>query len=149
MGEASNISYSLKNCKVGVLRGKGSVGSVYEAVTQDGKIVAVKIMEETPFIESNMLQSILDGALETQKLPRKAKVVKIYTTGKEKNKYYILMDLYAGTLEKLIAQKSSSLQQKLSIAFLLAETLKYVHGDGLVHGDLKPSNVLLDDNMEL
>lgn len=34
----------------------------------------------------------------------------------------------------------------VKIAFELVETLQYLHGHGVIHGDLKPSNVIVDTN---
>lgn len=148
MREASENTYSLENCKLGDLLGKGSVGSVYKAeALADGRMLAIKIMETTPFIEDTMLQSIIKGSLETQRLPSNAKVVKIYSTGKSDKVYYIVMELYKDTLEKMMLDGVCSMKQKLEIAFSLADTLGYVHNAGIIHGDLKPSNVLLDDAM--
>jgi serine/threonine-protein kinase len=149
MPEASENTYSLENCKLGDLLGKGSVGSVFKAeALADGKLLAVKIMETTPFIEGAMLQSIIKSGLETQNLPEKARVVKIYHTGVSGSSYYIVMELYKDTLENLMLEDICFMEQKLEIAFSLAETLECVHNAGIVHGDLKPSNVLLDGMMK-
>ena len=141
-------SYTLEDCKLGTLRGKGSVGAVYEAKTPDGKQAAIKIMEENPFVESLMLETVIKGAIDTQKVADNANVVKVHSAGKSGNKYYIVMDLYnSGTLQKIISG-DYTIKQKLKIAWSLAKTLAIVHKAGMLHGDLKPDNVLLDETME-
>jgi len=144
--ERSNAAegYRLENLELGILKGKGSIGSVYQALGPDGKTLAVKIMEQTPFIEPLLLESIIKGALKTQKIVEKANVVKIYFAGKTDAKYYIVMDFYRDTLESVI-NTSFPAEKKLEMAVTLANTLAAVHAAGLVHGDLKPRNVLLDE----
>lgn len=127
--------------------GKGSVGIVYEATNREGLDVAIKVMEVTPFIDEKMLRMIVDGALATQKISPCARVAEIYDTGSFENYYYIVMPFYkGGVLEEYIENKNVSLKTKLKIAHSLSQTLYLIHDAGIIHGDLKPSNVLLDDD---
>lgn len=62
---------------------------------------------------------------------------------------FITMELLAGnTLDHVLQQYPSGLPwaeaQRITISLL--EALHYAHGQGVLHGDLKPSNLMLGDN---
>jgi serine/threonine-protein kinase len=139
--------FSLDGYTFGHLIGVGGVGAVYAGKNSEGQGVAVKIMEETPFIDAQLLDNIIDGVLATRKIPEPANIVKIYDAGKQGQKYYIIMELFErGTLERLIGVSDLSIKDRLEIMFSMAKTLACVHGCGMIHGDLKPENVLMGDN---
>jgi len=48
-----------------------------------------------------------------------------------------------GTLEKVVEDPEVSLDRKLQISSEIAHTLSEIHKRGIVHGDLKPANVLM------
>jgi len=50
------------------------------------------------------------------------------------------------TLEALIQKGPLTLLQTASIALALAETLNACHGYGVIHGDIKPSNVIIGED---
>ncbi len=141
--EALVPGYIIKN-----LIGKGSIGSVYEAEDPGGRKVALKIMAPTPFIDAKALESIIIGTSIIRKLMDKAKIVRIFDSGSTGRLFYISMELFTnGTLEKIIFnRKEHGHNFILRTASSIADTLACVHSAGILHGDLKPSNVLLSDD---
>uniref|UniRef100_R7WE77 Receptor kinase-like protein Xa21 n=1 Tax=Aegilops tauschii TaxID=37682 RepID=R7WE77_AEGTA len=145
------------------LIGKGSYGSVYKGkLVHDEKEVAVKVFNlETrgahkSFIaECNMLRNVRHRNL----VPILTACSTIDSSGNDfKALVYELMP--RGDLHKLLYStgqyESSSdliliaMAQRVSIVVDVADALEYVHHNNqetMIHCDLKPSNILLDDSM--
>ncbi|XBI15409.1 hypothetical protein VPH35_057830 [Triticum aestivum] len=145
------------------LIGRGSYGSVYKGkLVHDEKEVAVKVFNlETrgahkSFIaECNMLRNVRHRNL----VPILTACSSIDSNGNDfKALVYELMP--RGDLHKLLYStgqyESSSdliliaMAQRISIVVDVADALEYVHHNNqetMIHCDLKPSNILLDDNM--
>ena len=60
------------------------------------------------------------------------------------NVVHMVMELMHGgeLLDKLLKQKFFSEREAAEVLAVLADTLKYLHLQGVVHRDLKPSNIL-------
>jgi len=127
--------------------GQGSIGTVYECMNNTGHSIAVKLMEITPMIDSIVFTRIIQAALDTRPLADKVNVVKVFSAGKTENFYFICMEMIHGsTLETLVNNQHVKLDEKLKIAAEIAKILAAIHSKGIVHKDLKPSNILLDQN---
>jgi len=142
-----NVPAKLGQFQLLHLIGKGGMGGVYYAVdTALGRHVAIKVM----------LQSLGDNAEFVDTFKREAQAVaklnhpnicQIYAFGKEKGQPYIVMELVNGQrLDKLMEggkQVDQALVMKISVD--IAEALQAANEVGLVHGDIKPENILLDE----
>ncbi|MFF1876757.1 serine/threonine-protein kinase [Leifsonia sp. NPDC058230] len=57
---------------------------------------------------------------------------------------FLVMELVRGTdLQTTLDQRAPTTEEIAEIAFDLAEALEYVHARGVIHHDLKPSNIML------
>ncbi len=134
-----------------VLIGTGGIGKVFEARDGAGRKIAVKIMKPTPFLGENYLDSIIRSVELIKRFSQDPsfRLVKIRETGKISDFFYIVMDLYEkGSLEKLVREKSWIFAARVEFVFMLAKSLAKIHSVGLIHGDLKPANIMISENFE-
>lgn len=132
-----------------VLRGElgaGGMGRVFEAYDPilDRKI-AVKVLHEPG--ENSGTQSLLDEAKVLAQL-KHPNVVKIHDVGNDDGVLFIAMELLrGGTLKDWLRRNHDMLleQRHRVIGFLVeaGRGLAAAHAAGLVHRDVKPSNVLI------
>ena len=73
-------------------------------------------------------------------------LVTVYDAGVEDGRAYVILQLIDGvTLASRLVQGPLSPKQVVEVGARLADVLAYVHSKGIVHRDVKPSNVLVDE----
>jgi formylglycine-generating enzyme required for sulfatase activity/serine/threonine protein kinase len=71
-------------------------------------------------------------------------VVRVVDTGNERGHYYIAYEDFGGVpLNKYLKQERPALRKGLNLAVLIAESVRAIHARRMVHGDLKPDNILI------
>lgn len=135
----SEVPFRLSGYRMQYLIGSGSFGSVYAAVQErTGLQVAVKFLRREVVNWGYFRQ-------ELQQLSRIAEhpgVVSLLDADLEHDPpYYVMPLLTVGSLAGQTPQPS----QVVEWLRQMAEALRYMHDKGVLHCDLKPSNVLLDD----
>jgi serine/threonine protein kinase/tetratricopeptide (TPR) repeat protein len=126
--------------------GKGGMGVVYRALDQSlGRYVAIKVMrralgEDKQFVENFFREARAAAALNHRN------VVQIYSCGEERGQPYIVMELVGGgRLDATISNGNMMDEVRaLEIGVDIAEGLKAANDVGLIHGDIKPANILFD-----
>jgi hypothetical protein len=132
------------------LIGRGGMGEVYLAHdTRLGRPVALKVLperfvEDERFRERLLRESRLAASLDHPN------VVPIYDAGEADGRLFIAMRYVEGADLKALLRSRASLDpaRTVAIAGQVAQALDAAHLRGLVHRDVKPSNVLLDQQDE-
>ena len=127
----------------------GGMGCVYRAMDESlGRLVAIKVMLSSLGEDAAFVESFRREAQAAAKLNH-PNIAQIYACGQERNQPYIVMELVSGTrLDKLISEgKGLDPAFVLKVGIDIAEGLKAADEIGLVHGDIKPENILLDEKM--
>jgi predicted Ser/Thr protein kinase/tetratricopeptide (TPR) repeat protein len=128
--------------------GRGGFGVVYKARdTRMGREVALKVIAGNFAQEPDSIERFRQEAQIAASL-RHPRIVPVYDFGDADGTLYLAMALITGrTLRQLLdaqARKRLTLDQALPILAQLADALDYLAGQGLVHRDVKPANVLIE-----
>jgi eukaryotic-like serine/threonine-protein kinase len=124
--------------------GQGGMGQVFKAQHHDtGLVVAVKVLprdKSTPDAIANFTRE--SRALRNLSHP---KLVTAIDDGQDGNVHYLVTEYVPGMdLRKLVRQRGPlDVPAAARIISQVAEGLEYAHGQGLVHRDVKPGNVLV------
>lgn len=123
--------------------GSGGMGRVYEATHRStGHRVALKItFAGVPqnLIAQHQREAELLDATSAPRVPR------VHDHGVVGDQVWIAMDHIDGeSLAVALSRGTMSMQQRLQIMRDVAETVDHLRRDGIVHGDIKPANIVLD-----
>jgi serine/threonine protein kinase len=126
--ECKDYAYSLN----GIL-GEGVSSIVYEATHPIHGVCAVKVMRDnhTAFAE--------DEIAFLKKVQGHANMLKVLDTWETDGVWHIAMEKLEGSLDDLIGSLNSD--EVLDFARQLTSSVMYLHYIGIVHFDLKPSNI--------
>jgi len=131
------------------LLGEGETGSVFRAnYRNQDRSVAVKILSPRLAEDPEALHRFLEEAKVCAHL-KHPHIVRFLRLAKCEGLYYIAMELAeGGSLRRLLKNNGGKLDETraLELTAQVADALALAHGNGLLHRDVKPENILLDRN---
>ncbi len=127
--------------------GDGGMAEVYRAHdTQLDRFVAIKILHPQFTNDESFIERFRREAKGAARLSH-PNIVNIYDVGASDGKYYIVMEYIKGeTLkDKINREAPLPINTTLQIVKEIAEALENAHANNLVHCDIKPHNILLNE----
>ena len=130
--------------------GQGGMGAVYKAYDKElDRTVALKLVRPDLAAEPQAMARFKQELLLASRISHK-NVLRIHDLGEAAGVKFISMAYVHGQdLHGLLQKGRLTLEQALAIIRQLCGALDAAHAEGVVHRDLKPQNVLLDEQLNV
>lgn len=139
------LQFRLGNLVVESHLGEGGFGTVYRARDEKlGRFVAVKFLRD-PLDPSHRLLFERE-AKAIAALSKHPSIVQIYEWGEYKGHVYFALEYVEGNASRLLKEHTEGLPLAMAIRVALdsAEALSFAHGEGILHKDIKPANIMVE-----
>ncbi|HUW08726.1 MAG TPA: protein kinase, partial [Anaerolineae bacterium] len=127
--------------------GRGANGIVYQALdTRLQRIVALKVLHPRVLWEPDLVARFYKEASAAARLDH-ANILEVYDVDEAEGVHYIAMKYLPGRSIRRILDEQGPLPLKEAVPIVrqIAAALDHAHGEGLLHRDIRPSNIMVDD----
>lgn len=145
------IGIFLDEYRITEFLGRGNMASVYKAHdTTLNREVAVKVIDTQGGLDASDLQMRLEREAQSMAQLDHPHIVRIYRLAHIQNMVYLSMEFVQGAdLESVLGAYQADNEfikpdDILRIVSELCDALDYAHSRGIIHRDVKPSNIMLD-----
>ena len=133
---------------IGVV-GEGAYGIVYKCLNKEtNKYVAVKKFKET---QDKLVQKTMKRELAMLQLLRHENVVEFQESFVSKGNFFLVFEYVEKNLLEVLEESPRGLSPKLirSLVYQMCKAVSYLHKNNMIHRDVKPENLLIDENFNL
>ena len=109
--------------------------------------VAIKVLRGDLSNDEKFIRRFKREALSVSNLSH-PNIVEVYDVGEEDGNYYIVMEYIEGkTLKQLLQKRGAlTLNEVIDIMTQLTDGLAHAHEAYIIHRDIKPQNIMIEDN---
>jgi len=144
----TEVSGNIGPYEVRRLLGKGGMGAVYLAADRSlDRMVAIKMLPPHLSEEPEIVARFQREARAIAKL-RHPNLMHIYTVGEHEGRPYFAMEYVKGSTLSSIIAKAGRIQprQAAHVAAEIMSALDKVHQADIIHRDVKPGNIIIDED---
>ncbi|WP_369272904.1 serine/threonine-protein kinase [Streptomyces sp. R11] len=140
--------------RLGGVLGRGGMGTVWRAVDETlGRTVAVKELRFPSNIDEEEKRRLITRTLREAKAIariRNNSAVTVFDVVDEDDRPWIVMELVEGKSLAEVIREDGLLEPKRAaeVGLAVLDVLRSAHREGILHRDVKPSNVLLESDTE-
>jgi len=130
------------------LLGEGGMGAVYKAHDRElEKDVALKLIRAELARNPEILQRFKQEIILARQITHR-NVIRIFDIGQADGHKYITMEYLEGRDLRAVLREKGKLtpEEAAKIVLQICRALEAAHGEGVIHRDLKPQNIMLDAN---
>ncbi len=153
---SDSVPEKLGKYEISHLVGKGSMGVVYEGYDPFSDApVAVKVALADSLKDKEVgprYRKMFFNEAHTAGMLKHPNIIDILDAGAEDDNCYIVMELVEGgeTLKRYCTSESLlPVEQVIEIIFKCAKALDYAHRQGVIHRDIKPTNILVTGDKDV
>ena len=129
------------------LLGEGGMGAVYKVRDRElDRLVALKIIRRELAQNSDVLHRFKQELILARKVTHR-NVIRIFDLGEADGMKFITMDFIEGRdLKSIIREKGKfAPKEAKQIIVQVCNALEVAHAEGVIHRDLKPQNIMVDE----
>jgi serine/threonine protein kinase len=130
--------------------GKGGMGGVVYLGKDEtlDRNVAIKVMPASMVTDDEVLATFKREAQAAARLNH-SNIAHVYSFGQENGQPYIVMELLSGVSLDRMIEEQGPLDEAIvvRVGLQIADALRTADEGGLIHGDIKPENILFDERM--
>jgi tRNA A-37 threonylcarbamoyl transferase component Bud32 len=131
------------------LIGRGAMAEVYRACDDDGRVVALKLLEGAVAHDERFRRRFLRETELATSL-HDPHIVSTLASGEDDGRLFLAMELVEGPDLRRILREEGRLDPERAVGLVeqAAEALDTAHAAGLVHRDVKPGNILVGSDAD-
>ena len=126
--------------------GQGAMGVVYKARDRElDRVVAIKTIQRHAGADLDAIAGRLSQEARTAARLSHPGIVAVYDVGRHAGTPYVVMEYFTGrTLTELLEAGPLAPDRAVHVALQVCRALAYAHAQGVVHRDVKSSNIMID-----
>jgi len=145
---AEHLSVEIEGYEIEGLIGRGAICDVYRATQKSPRrTVALKVLSLPSTLKEECVERFDSEARAIASL-RHPNIVTAFDVGESNGWHYIAMEFVDGLTLRDMVKRMGPLPERniLSVGQQIADALQYVHDQGIIHRDVKPSNIMLSSD---